>query len=161
MEIPRSSRRRGAGERCGRKVAGSARHSPQRVPRPMVLAVRYPPLGSPWSTLKRSYVHVPVTRGPVYPSCWLGRPIPGVVRLGGYREGGTTQLLHHGIARAQPMHCQGPTVSPWHSRPEPGPSAHHGSRTRRIPASGPIKARFSGIYPKVSPYPGVSTVFSS
>ena len=77
----------------------------------------------------------------------------------GYWEGGipgTAQLVlpagYIGIARAQPAAGTRPQAL----RAPTGPSAHLLPAVPYIPASGPIKARFMVLYPKVSQNLGVS-----
>ena len=122
-------------------------------------SVRYLPLGSPTVTLKRSYVHVPgvlaTVRG-VLPGWWAWE---GCTRGGAARwvvGSGRGVLPSHppthyiGIARTQPL-ARSPRYRVLQAlRALPGPSAHLHSRTRSIPASGPIKARFQDKYTKVS-----------
>ena len=93
-----------------------------------VRTVRFTPLGSPWWTLKRSYVHVPRVSGRVVHDAATvrGRGVPGVGYTGRVLYRGTTQPVPRiGIARAQPVPGL-PTASPAGT---PGPS-----RALRTPA---------------------------
>ena len=82
--------------------------------------VRIQPLGSPWASSKLSYVHVPSVLATVVVLVLAG---DADVRAGWVRwvgiPGGCWEGYYPciGIARAQPVPVQGPTVSPRHSRP--------------------------------------------
>ena len=125
-------------------------------------AVRFPPLGSPWSVLKRLF------RGVRH----VELVVAGWVREGGipglgtgrvvYRVG-TIPVLPSRVLPAADWYCQDPTSAstrylrpPRHSRAPSGhPSAHLGSShsDTRLWSN---RARFSHKYPKVSQYSRVS-----
>ena len=121
--------------------------------------MRIPPLGSPWSGLKRLFEHawgVPVR--------WSGgacavRGVPGVVRCRWVPGEAIPGVLPSGLY----WYCQGPTIDHYERclRPPvtPGPCwafRTTGSSHSTYPASGPIQARFHHIYPKVSQISRVS-----
>ena len=146
-------------ESLWRKVAGSARHSHKRA----CGVGAYSTLGSPTDASKRLY-GAPRTCSEHCGQLgtWEGG-IPGTTQLGTWEGGipGTNQ------GPAADWYCQGPTDGPGvHYRV---PRALQGPagplRTPWLPhplacPSQPIRARFSHIYPKVSPESGVSSVFS-
>ena len=126
--------------------------------------VRYLPLGSPWSPLKCVYGG-------------LVRAVLGAVQVGTgrvvyrayYSLGSTGWVLplpthplpthspHIGIARAQPIASPRYLRPLGHSRAPAGPLRTPQLLALSIRLSGPIKARFHQIYPKVSSISGVST----
>ena len=77
----------------------------------------------------------------------VGRVVPGVVRLGGYRVGSTPPCTHPvsqiGIARAQPVAGPCPPGTP-------GPSQGPPHTWAPAPVGSPDMARFHHIYTKVS-----------
>ena len=109
-----------------RSRAQCARRGYLTVPVP---AVRFPPLGSPWLTLKRPYVHAPRVPG-------LGWCTGLGAGMGAYRVGGS--VGYTGREYYPPTHphwyCQGPTLPPspvsastQALQAPAGPSAHLGS----------------------------------
>ena len=124
----------------GRKVAASGRHSPWRARPP----VRFPPLGSPWTVSKRSYVHVPVVTqralSAVLPvRAWGG----GGVGIPGTGWGGVVPTQY--TLPAVDWYCQNPptvrtplSASTLALQAPPGPSAHQDSSHSAWPASGRI-----------------------
>ena len=128
--------------------------------RPRTCSVRYLPLGSPWLRLNWLSALLHGRRTACSRCGWVPGWVPGGWYTGVYREGGipgTTQRLHIGIARAQPLLDRRFCAHPWHSRPCWALRTPWAPRTQ-IALLGPIWARFRVLYPKVSHIPGVSTV---
>ena len=124
----------------------------QLVARPRICGVRYLPLGSPTSTPKRSYVHVPSGPRPVACSSVGQHAWCPACGQGGYREGAIPGSTHpptryslFGIARAQPMPLQALSASAKALQALGGPSAHLGSSHSAWPSQHQI-GRDSIIY---------------
>ena len=86
--------------------------------------------------------------------------------VAGYYREGAIPGTNHGPSRLH-WYCQGPThactrahASSKALQAPPGPSAHLASSRGQICPPGPIRARFSHKYPKVSTAPRVSPVLA-
>ena len=136
------SRRQGAGRRAiGRKVAPVATQ-PYGVPAGVPGLVCYSTPRISLVGLKPSVDHCVLHRQlGARRVRWRGVPgVGGRVGIpGGCYTGTTLPVPMIGIARAQPMPQARTTVSPRHSGPSLGPSAHLGSRTRRYRLLDPIR----------------------
>ena len=149
------SRRRGAGEQPGVRWLAVPDTARMRAPTPRIHGVRYPPLGSPWSTPECLLAVSP--RGAVREGCTTQRCGGGVPGRVVYRVLPTTLPGTRTLVLPGPNRWPIPALPcPWALRGPPGPLRTPSSRTLRYALLEPIKARFSSIYPKVSHKTGVS-----